>query len=297
MPEPREATPEPRPVPRPQIRNGNIDFRRLNLGSKPFQDLYHELLVAPWHRFIGWLWLSYMLTNLVFAALYLAGGDCYNAGENTGLWSAFAFSIQTLTTIGYGGMTPTTAWADAVVAAESFVGLFGVAVSSGLCFSKFGRPNARVAFAEPVVLTTFHGRPTLMVRVANERNSRIVDARVHMFALMEHKSPEGHTMRRFFPMTVERDHTPLFLMSWQIIHTLDADSPLVGLDQADLPGLSAIVVTITGTDAVFMQTVYSQYYYQPEDIRRGSRFADMITSVDGMIAVDHGQLHETVPEA
>ncbi len=273
---------------------GQIQFARLNHERRPFSDVYHELMVMAWARFIGWAFVIYGLTNLVFALLYLAGGDCYNAGEKTNLFTAFSFSIQTLTTIGYGGMAPTTLWADVVVALESFVGVLFVAVFSGLVFAKFGRPSARVAFADKVVVNRFHGRPCLMVRMANERNSRIVDATVHVYALIDELSPEGVSMRRFVPLKLERDHTPVFSMSWLVLHYLDGDSPLLSLATGHQESLMSLVVTVMGIDSTTMQTVYGQYYYRPLEIEHGRRFGDMITGKDGMAAIDHSKLHDTV---
>jgi inward rectifier potassium channel len=285
-----------RHVPTPNVVDGRITFARLNHTRRPWADMYHELLVSSWGTFIGWAFVAYVVTNGVFAVLYLLGGDCYGAGPATGLWTAFSFSIQTMTTIGYGAMAPSTLWADGVVALESFVGVLYVALFSGLCFAKFGRPTARVAFSNKAVINRYQGRPCLMFRMANERESRIVDATVHVYALLDEVSAEGVSLRRFHPLRLERDHTPVFAMSWLVMHFLDDDSVLAPLAEDHQVELMSLVVTVMGIESTTMQTVYGQYYYLPGAIERGRRFADVITGKDGMAAIDHSKMNDTVPD-
>jgi len=285
-----------RHVPVPKVEGGRIAFARINHERRPWADMYHELLVSSWWVFIAWAFVAYMVTNALFAVLYVAGGDCYGAGPATGLWTAFSFSIQTMTTIGYGAMAPSTLWADGVVALESFVGVLYVALFSGLCFAKFGRPTARVAFSDKAVINRYHGRPCLMFRMANERESRIVDANVHIYALLDEVSPEGVSLRRFHPLRLERDHSPVFAMSWLVMHFLDGDSVLAPLAEGHQVELMSLVVTVMGIESTTMQTVYGQYYYLPASVEHGRRFADVITGKDGMAAIDHSKMNDTVPD-
>jgi len=285
------------PPQRPNVVNGRIQFRRLGLARAPWLDLYHEILVASWPAFIGGTLALYLFTHIVFAGLYLAGGDCYGAGADTGFASAFAFSVQTATTIGYGTLSPTTPWAHALVTMEAFFGILGVGLFSGLCFAKFGRPTARMRFAQTAVVTLSDGMPTLMIRVANERNANIIAARVRLYALIDVVTDEGQKMRRFFPMRPVRDETPVFAMSWQIMHEIDDDSPLQPLiHEGSMPSLGAIIVSLTGTDATFMQIVHGQAYYGQSELRIGHRYVDIMTEVDGMLAIDHGKLDDTLPD-
>jgi inward rectifier potassium channel len=49
-------------------------------------------------------------------------------------------------------------------------GLFGLAVMTGLIFVRFSRPTARIKFSNVAVVAPFNGFPTLMIRLANQRN-------------------------------------------------------------------------------------------------------------------------------
>ncbi len=255
-----------------------------------------RVIRASWPGFLGALAGAYALTNAAFAALYLAGGDCINAQDPRSFADAFSFSVQTIATIGYGAMSPTTPWANAVVAIESFVGLLAVALASGMCFAKFSRPDARVGFSSVAVVSDREGRPCLMFRIANERNSRIIDARISVYALVDEVTLEGQRMRRFHPLVLERDRSPVFLMSWLVMHPLDRGSPLVGDDPTRLdPAVRSIVVTLSGVEDTFMSTVHRQHHYQPDDVRFGHRFVDMIGDDNGELTLDHSRLHDTVP--
>ena len=45
---------------------------------------------------------------------------------------AFFFSVHTISTIGYGGMSPDSTYGEVLVVFESFIGLVGVALITGL---------------------------------------------------------------------------------------------------------------------------------------------------------------------
>jgi len=285
------------PNPRPSFTNGRVQFRRIGLARAPWRDLYHELLTASWPAFIGGTALLYLFTIALFAALYLAGGDCYGAGEDSGVRTALAFSMHTLTTIGYGALSPTTGYADLVATAEAFVGLLGVGLFSGLCFAKFGRPHARMTFAEHAVISMHDGVPTLIARLANERNSNIVDANAHLYVLRDVVTEEGERMRRFYRLTPQRDHTPVFSMSWMVMHSIVPGTPLYRLaTEGHDPDLVGVVLTVSGTDATFVQTVFGQAFYSMDQVLVGHRYVDIITSDEGMLAIDHGKLHDTLPD-
>ena len=285
--------------PRPPVRldQGRLQFTRRGLPFRPWGDLYHAVLRASWPAFFGAMMALYIAVNLAFAGAYLAGGDGIGADDPESFIEAFSFSVQTLSTIGYGGLSPTTPWAHAVMFLESFVGLVGVALATGICFAKFSRPRARVTFSAVAAVNTRDGRPCLSFRMANERNSRIVDAHLQVYVLMDEVTEEGEHMRRFHPLRLERDRSPLFMLSWTALHYIDGTSPLSGIhsDNAD-ERFAALVVILTGVDEGFVQNVHAQHFYVPEDLRFGARFVDVIDNRDGVITIHHDRLHHTVPE-
>lgn len=284
---------------RPPIRlyKGRPIYVRRGLQDRPWRDVYHMVLLASWPTFLALAAAAYLLVNLIFAGLFLAGGDCFNGTDGGSFVEALSLSVQTLTTIGYGQLRPTTGYAHAIVLIEGFVGVIGVALLAGVFFAKVSRPEARVQFSNVAVVHPRDGRPCLSFRIANQRNSRIVDAHMQLYALIDHTTPEGEHMRRFFPLRLERERTPVFLLTWTVMHYLDGDSPLHGLTTDNLEDrLVSIVATVAGIDEGFAQQVHAQHYYVPGQILFGQRFVDIIDNLDGVLEIHHDRIHDTMPD-
>jgi inward rectifier potassium channel len=143
---------------------------------------------------------------------------------------------------------------------------------------KFSRPTARVLFSNVAVICPYEGKPHLMVRLANERNNRIVDANVHVVMLRREISKEGHSMRRFYDMGLIRDRVPMMQMSWTLMHPIDENSPLYGaIDQKMADWDAEILVSLVGLDETFSQTIHARCSYIPSDILFNHRFVDVMT--------------------
>lgn len=287
----------PPPPARPIFLQGQLNWVVRGVHGRVGNDLYHFLLRASWRRLLAVIALLYLGTNVLFAELYLLGGPNLSNARDGSFLDAFAFSVQTLATIGYGAVAPATTWAHMLVTAESFLGMVGVAMGTGLLFAKFSRPTARVAFANVLVLHERNGRLTLSFRLANERVSMMVGLKVELSALVEEITREGHQMRRFVPLRLERDGTPVFALIWTGIHPIDEQSPLFGIDQSNAnQRVVAILCTMTAIDDTTAQGVHARHIWAPDAIRPGHRFADMVTRADDDISmVDHTWLHETLP--
>ena len=78
-------------------------------------------------------------------------GSIENAHDNS-LVDVFNFSIQTLSTIGYGTLAPASGYAHFLVATEMLLSLLLTAVATGLVFAKFARPTARLLFSKVAVV-------------------------------------------------------------------------------------------------------------------------------------------------
>lgn len=188
-----------------------LTMKAVNARPARLADTYHALLNMPWAAFIGVIVAGYLLANVFYATIYTLIPDAINGSH--GFVDNFFFSVQTWATIGYGGMTPANHLANVVVVVESMTGIFGVALLTGLLFAKFARPEARVLFANKMVISMYNGKPTLMLRLANERGSTIVEANAHMTLIREERTSEGHVMRRIHDVALVRDIQPLFRLS------------------------------------------------------------------------------------
>ena len=248
----------------------------------------------PWSLYFALIAFAYVAFNFVFAWLFLLE-DGSIAGARRGFADAFFFSVQTMATIGYGEMRPETLYANILVSVEVLLGLVGFALATGVIFARFSRPTARILFSDVAVVTPYDGRPTLMFRAANQRRNRILEAHVTLTLARNEITAEGSWVRRLRDLPVERQRTPLFQLSWTVLHVIGPGSPLHGATQDDLAGQDAeLIATIVGIDETLSQTVYARQSYAAEHILFGRRFADILARGDGSREIDYSRFHETV---
>ncbi|MDB9512552.1 ion channel [Kamptonema animale CS-326] len=279
-------------------KNGEFNLNIVRLGSSPlrFSDLYHWLLTLSWRGFFSLIALVYVLSNALFALAYLAGGDCITNAQPGSFKDAFFFSFQTMATIGYGAMYPHTSYANIVVAIEALFGLVGVAMVAGLAFTKFSRPTAKVLFSRIAVIAPQNGVLTLMYRTANQRYNQILEAQQRLTLVRDEVNAEGQFMRRFYDLNLVRSRTPIFALTWTIMHEIDEHSPLYGLTADDFFSQEIeIVATMTGLDETVSQTIHARHSYVAGEILWNVRFVDILSkSSDGKRFVDYSRFHDVI---
>ncbi len=272
--------------------DGSIRWRVVNGRIRPFEDLFHRLMLASWTQVIVVALFAYLLSALGFALLYMAETD--GISNNDGSFAqAYWFSVQTLSTIGYGTMSPVSTYANVLVTIESFVGLAGVAVVTALLYAKFAKPSARVLFSDSVAVHDRDGVPTMHVRMVNERDTPILDVHLHVAVMVDETNQHGHRFRRLYDIKLLRRRIPMFALGFTIMHEIDKDSPFTRFDTDDI---AFMIVTFHGTDDALMQPVFGRKLFRPRHVRMGHRFADIVsTSDDGVITLDMATVHMTVP--
>jgi len=258
------------------------------------EDIYHRLMKASWTQVIGAIVVAYFGVNLLFAYLFWLDPTGVTGMKEPA--DAFWFSVQSIATIGYGGMVPTTVYANMLVTIEALVGFIFVAVLTGVVFAKFSIPTSKVAFSDQIVVHERNGIPSMILRVANARGNRLVEAKVTMWLLFDDVTTEGEVMRRFIPLKLVRDMSPVFRLTWTIMHELDESSPLHGLSADNVKErVQGIILTIGGVDMTYVASVYDRYVYRAEDIHFDARFVDMLTAHVEGITVDYSKLSDIEP--
>jgi inward rectifier potassium channel len=278
------------------IRFGRREIITEGLYLSFWADISHRCLTASWPAFIGGAVLVFIAFNAVFASFYWIGNQPIANVAGGAYIDYIYFSIETLSTAGYGDMHPQTHYGHFVAAVELFTGIFSMSLMTGLIFARFSRPKARLLFAEHPVVTSHDGKPTLMLRLANERHNIISNATAKLWLFKNIVSMEGETLRRFYELPLTQNQNPGLALSLTLYHVLDESSPLYQTNADDLEAYKAsLALVVSGYDVVAAQTVHARKSYDHSDIRFGHRYADILdTSDDGRLRVDYGRFHDTV---
>jgi inward rectifier potassium channel len=258
-----------------------------------WRDAYHFLLTIPFWQFLLVMAAGYLAINALFGTIYMFVGGVAGLQPHDFV-GAFFFSVETISTVGYGQVWPQSLAAHSVMAAESFVGLFEMAITTGLLFARFSRPTARVMFSDRAVVTDVNGTPTLMFRAANQRRNRIVEAEVSLHLVRDGLTQEGVSFRSFEPMPALRARTPVFMLTWTVMHRIDEASILYGETDESLSARRAeIVVVVRGLDETFAQTIHARGSYTPDEIVWGGKLVDIFTRDDeGRSVIDFTHFHD-----
>lgn len=285
---------------RAKVRTVRLSNREIVLTNRPagfWSDLHHHALTVGWPAFFAWAAATFLLFNIGFALLYSLGHEpIANIAQGNPLGLLY-FSIETLATVGYGDMHPQTDYGHLVATVEIFTGMSLMAVMTGLVFTRFSRPQARFVFARHPVVSAHDGVSTLMVRIANARGNMIAGATAKLWLVRDEVSLEGGHLRRFHQLHLQRHENPVFMLSWTLLHPIDAASPLAETSAEDLErDNAALIVTVVGVDESTTQQLMARHTWNYDDLRWGHRYVDMLTrDEDGRVRLDHRRFHDVEP--
>lgn len=259
-------------------KDGTFNVVKKGGGLNSFS-LYHWLISMSWTRFFIFVTFSYLLVNAVFATLYLSlGADGLSRPDGSALndfWHCYYFSCQTLTTVGYGHISPTTEWTSLLAALEAMVGLLGFAFATGIMYGRFSKARNRIIFSNAMLVSPYRGGRGLKFRIANVRDSQLIDmeARV-MYSFIQQEAAE--VKRRYMSLELEINFINLFPLPWTIVHPIDENSPLFGKTTAELKSENAeFLIIIKGYNDTFNQYVHQIHEYNADELIFNADFDQM----------------------
>jgi inward rectifier potassium channel len=267
-------------------RDGSFNVRRRGLSFWRTFDLYQHLLRMSWPRFIGVILLAYGVENLLFATLYVTIGveNLDGVVGETPLErfaEAFFFSSQTITTLGYGRISPVGFWASAVAALESMLGIMGFALITGLLYGRFSRPTAKLIYSQKSLIGPYQGGAAWMFRLANIRSNQLIEVEVQVTYSRIEQLENGKKARRYYGLNLERSKVNFLALSWTIVHPIDADSPLLGTTPEDFRDSdSEFIILIKAFDDTYSQTVHTRSSYRYDEVTWGAKFLPMFEEAD-----------------
>lgn len=280
-------------------KDGSVNVRRKGLSLFNTADNYHTLIKMSWGRFWVIVLTGYLLANLFFAAIYvLIGMDSLDGASGTKgierFTDAFFFSAQTISTVGYGHISPKGILANSVAAIESMIGLLAFALATGLLYGRFSRPSARIVYSDNILVSPYgDGGKGLMFRISNLRRNVLIDLVVEVI-FSYNEIVNGKPTRRFFPLELERKEVSILTLNWTIVHPLDANSPLAEITAEELDRTQAsFSVLLKAFDDTFSQTVHSRTSYQYNDMVWDAKFIPMFDRDEsGRIVLDMSKISE-----
>jgi hypothetical protein len=220
-------------------------------------DLYRLLLYNWFHVFlrlktpVSLLILLVIWTSiiLVFAGLYMAndrineGIDCglvISAGEPMNIYTAFAFSIETCTTVGYtlpgdsNAFFENCAGTQVLIYVQMTISMMFNAFLFSFFYARLAKSESRavqVIFSDKIVVrVTERGTIVWQTRVYDvDEGHGIVESHVRMYALLKHKDADGHPQLVQLRIVSPNDELGgvLFLnIPTVVTHEMDYYSPL-----------------------------------------------------------------------
>jgi inward rectifier potassium channel len=277
------------------VRTGSYNIHILGVPPPGLRDLYHALLRVPWWQAFLVIVATYLALNFLFAVAYLELGGVANARAGS-LTDAFFFSVQTMGTIGYGALSPSSTAANVLVVAESVTGMVLTALITGLVFVRFSQTRARLMFSAKAAIGSIDGVPTLMVRVGNERRGSIVGAEFRLNFARTTQTAEGMTIYRFEELRLVRSRASQLSRAWSVMHQIVEGSPLFGFDPDKLAAVEGeLQLEVVGIDDTSLQPVHALHTWYADSVAWSARLADVLSErPDGDIVLDLHRFHDVV---
>ncbi|KAA3623941.1 MAG: ion transporter [Bacteroidetes bacterium] len=262
-------------------------------------DVYLWLIEISWTRFFLFVTMGYIVANIFFGIIYTIIG-IESITEPSGsiikdFLNGFFFSAQTITTVGYGGISPHGTAANLVSTFEALVGLLSFSFITGLLYGRFSRPNASVRFSKNLIFRDFNGKKALMFRLMNNRTNMMIKPRVSVSLGITKGDPRGEFTRDFYQLKLERNHIQALPTIWTVVHEIDEDSPLFNYSDQEILRLNAeIFILLEYYDDAYAQDVYKMHSYSFSQIIANRKFVrSFVYNKEGYQELDHDSLDKT----
>ena len=263
-----------------------------------FRDAYSYLIQISWIKFFGLVLIGYVSINAIFGAVYTLIGieeiTTLTGNKFKDFLNGFFFSAQTITTVGYGGISLHGLWENVVSTFEALIGLLSFSFITGLLYGRFSKPKASVRFSENIIHRNFKDGKALMFRLMNNRTSLMIDLEVSVTLSIAEPSENGELKKKFYQIELELDKIKYLPTTWTIVHEIKEESPLFGLSENEIKSLQMEwYILMNYHEDSFSQKVFQIHSYTTTDLKFDVKFETSTAFNDsGFTLLDHDKLSD-----
>jgi inward rectifier potassium channel len=189
--------------------------------------------------------------------------------------------MQTLTTVGYGHVSPVGDGINVVAGAESLTGFLSLAIATGLIYGRFSKPKSYLLFSDEALISPFKEGTGLMFRFAAFKDKHaLTDLEIKVNIGLQ--LLENDTLAyKYFSLNLERTRVESMPMSWTVVHPIDETSPFFGFTEEDMKNADVeLYVMMRGFDDVFSNYVQQRTSYTYNEIYFNRKFVPMYRESD-----------------
>ena len=265
-------------------KDGQINIKREGLNFSQRFSIFHWLINMSWAQFFSYTFLGYILVNILFGVLYvICGIDGLSGPHPTHLsgqfLDAFYFSSQTLTTLGYGAVSPIGTSHNIIATLESFLGLLSFATTSGLLYSRFSKPKAKMLFTKNALISPYNSNEkALMVKLVNRNDDQLINVNASIILSWLDDNEDTKT-RRFKKLDLEISHIDILASSWTLVHPFTENSPFTGWNEEIINELKIeMILQIDAYDQTYAQQIHTRTSYRYDEFIWGAKFRSVLGS-------------------
>ena len=278
--------------------DGSFNVRKLNQSLEARLNIYHRLVRMPWFPFFVVISMFYLEVNLVFGTMYYMIGveNLSGVNPNDGLsdfWEAFFFSSQTLTTVGYGHISPQGYLTSFLASIEALIGLMIFAIMTGLLYGRFSRPNPMVIFSKNAIISPYLDITGLMFRMVNEKTNQLMNVEVNIILSRNETDEDGSVKRRYYTLGLERQRVKFFSTVWTVVHPITEKSILYKETPSSLKASDTeFIIAVEGINDTMTDPVHARKSYLYNEIIWGAKFDPILEAEEDQYVIDLSRINE-----